>query len=272
MKIYLGIDDTDNHSAPYGTGKLVRWLADGLSGEYCAAGVVRQQLLVDPRIPYTSHNSSACLLVDIAHPALLDRLIATAVEHLERYALEGSDPGLCVAYAHVPGLASLIEFGYRSTRNVLSQKEALHAAGKFHLSGHGGTNDGIIGAAAAVGLTASGWCGRFIEFGNLREFPPTVRVGSLTQKNIDVISIDRDAKIPDPDDVVITRGWVRPRLLGHRAVMMVKPKGLGLWQNIDAKRQKCQTPMNVRGQAPSKISKNRAARQPENLILDSDGY
>ena len=41
----------------------------------------------------------------------------------------------------------------------------MTAEAGIHLSGHGGTNDGIIGATAAVGLTACGWSARFLEYG-----------------------------------------------------------------------------------------------------------
>ena len=52
-------------------------------------------------------------------------------------------------------MPGLIAFGQRCTEKIVTQREALEAAKEIHLSGHGGTNDGIIGAAAAVGLTAS---------------------------------------------------------------------------------------------------------------------
>jgi hypothetical protein len=65
------------------------------------------------------------------------------------------------------------------SRVTQPQAEALHAASGVHISGHGGTNDGIIGAAAAVGLTAKGWNGRFIEYGSLRDFPERICVSEL---------------------------------------------------------------------------------------------
>jgi len=55
----------------------------------------------------------------------------------------------------------------------------MEAANKVHLSGHAGTNDGIIGAAAAVGLTISAWSGRFIEFGKLRDLQDGISVSDL---------------------------------------------------------------------------------------------
>jgi len=39
-------------------------------------------------------------------------------------------------------------------------------------------------------------------------------------------------------NIVITNGWVRPRLLGHQPVLFVNPQGNGQWQNIYWKREK----------------------------------
>ncbi len=64
IRIFVGFDDTDvkdsiavQESLPAGSkGELPRgcnvW------------GVVRQQLLVNELIPYTSHNSSACVVIE----------------------------------------------------------------------------------------------------------------------------------------------------------------------------------------------------------------
>ena len=123
----------------------------------------------------------------------------------------------------------------------MSQKKALRAARAIHLSGHGGTNDGIIGATAAVGLTAAGWYGRFIEFGRLRELPDSMTVKELEALGILVVSLDRDASLPKPDEVVITNGWVRPRLLGQKPVLPVTSIGKGVWKNIGKKRHRKKT-------------------------------
>jgi hypothetical protein len=238
MRAYVGFDDTDTSGADRGTGKLARWFEQVLPEGCATVGVVRQQLLLCDDIPYTSHNSSACVIVTLADRSLLTALVARAIGHLERYAVEGSDPGLCVATEGDPALSQLAAFGRRCTNVVVSQREALQAACRAHLSGHGGSNGGIIGAAAAVGLTASGWCGRFIEFGALRAFPEIVRVGDLERAEILVVSLDRDARVPAPDEMVVTKRWLRPRLWGGRAVVGVVPNGDGLWESLGERRRK----------------------------------
>ena len=238
MKVYLGFDDTDALDALYGTGKLVRWFQRAMPEGCTCLGVVRQQLLVSADIPYTSHNSSACLIADIPEAGLMDELIERAVAHLNHYAVHGSDPGLCVVPEFDISLTRLAAFGYRCTREVTSQQQAMAAAAQVHLSGHGGTNDGIIGAAAAVGLTASGWSGRFVELKSLRGMPDEISVADLQQQGIEVVSMERDANVPAPTDTVMTNGWLRPRLLGHRPVLFVNPIESGTWQNIYWKRKK----------------------------------
>ena len=241
MPVYIGFDDTDILGADTGTGKLARNFERLIPAPCRVLGVVRQQLLVDPAIPYTSHNSSACVILDDMDPALEDRLLALAVEHLDLSALPGSDPGLCFARSDHSRMAALQEFGLKCTRQIVTQREALRAAASIHLSGHGGTQDGIIGAAAAVGLTASGWRGRFIEFSGLRSLPDPVSVSALAQKGIRVVSLDRDAITPCPRDEVHTEGWLRPRLWGSQAVLPVLPSGPGRWKSMGGKRNKDHT-------------------------------
>ncbi len=238
MRVYIGFDDTDHIDADRGTGKLARWFKDELPEGSRIWGVVRQQLLVHDAIPYTSHNSSACVVVDIADDFRLDELISRAVAHIERYSLEGSDPGLCVAYEGCPEMPQLIAFSRKCTSRIVTQKEALEVASTMHLSGHGGTNQGIIGAAAAVGLTADGWNGRFIEFGKLRKAPDKVSVSELERLNILVVSLDRDSRVPAPEDTIVTKNWLRPRLWGKRAILPVMPTGDGVWESLGGKRQK----------------------------------
>jgi hypothetical protein len=139
MKSYFGFDDTDAKDSLYGTGKLVRWFEGALPEGCECLGVVRQQLFVSDEIPYTFHNSAACLIAEMPEPGLLNKAIESAANHLKHYAVDGSDPGLCVATEFDSSIESLIDFGHFCTRAVSTQKRAIEAAKKVHLSGHGGT-------------------------------------------------------------------------------------------------------------------------------------
>ncbi len=235
MRLFVGFDDTDVAGADRGTGKLVRWFVNSLPGEVRMWGVVRQQLPVLEGIPYTSKNSSACMILETDDRDIAPQIIERAAEHIRNHFMEGSDPGLCVVWEQSPAVESLKAFGRLACNRIVSQKEAMQAVRGEHLSGHGGTNDGIIGAAAGVGLTLTGWSGRFIEFNDLRRFESNVRVKELERNGIQVLSIDRDALVPGPDDQVDTRNWLRPRLWGNRPVLPVRNTAEKKWQSLGGK-------------------------------------
>jgi tRNA(Ile2) C34 agmatinyltransferase TiaS len=235
MRYYVGFDDTDTLDADRGTGKLARWFEDCLPNHLHCRGVVRQQLPVLAPIPYTSHNSAACVIVEgpPEPEAVCTLLIDAGAAHIAAHFLAGSDPGLCVASREQALQTPFHDFARTCTRQVVSQADARTAARHLHLSGHGGSCDGIIGAAAAVGLTAAGWYGRFIEWRGLRDLPIEMRVAELNALGIRTVSLDRDARIPGPGDRVATHGWVRPRLLGGEPVLWVRPAETKGWENVD---------------------------------------
>lgn len=232
MRIFVCFDDTDTIDADRGTGKLVRWFGEDLPPGCRLWGAVRQQLLVHPDIPYTSHNSSAVAVVEAPSDELVPTLIERATEHIAKHFIEGSDPGLCVVAENDPVLPRLIEFGKRAAVEVVTQADAFAAAEGAHLSGHGGTNDGVIGAAAGVGLTAWGWAGRFVEFGDLRGWPTEASVGEIEAAGMLVLPVDRNVVSPRPQDTVNTANWLRPRLWGGIPAIPVTLVEHGLWLAI----------------------------------------
>ncbi|ATQ68118.1 MULTISPECIES: hypothetical protein [Methylosinus] len=222
-KIYLGFDDTDVVGAKIGTGRLVRMFERKLPDGARLWGALRHQLLIDPRIPFTSHNSPACAVVEVADEALVPELVARAVAHIAELASDGSDPGLCVA-RETDDLSEIVEFGLSCTYEIETQERARAVAARagVRLLGLGGTNDGIIGALAAVGLTAYGWSGRFLEYGRLRRLADPISVAALAEAGIESVAIDREACALAPDALVSTGGWLSPRLWNGRAVAPVE--------------------------------------------------
>ncbi len=75
--IYIGMDDTDTLQTR-GTGALARNVAAELARDYEVIGVIRHQLLHDPRVPCTKNNSSKGLLLEAGNgrglPALAERV------------------------------------------------------------------------------------------------------------------------------------------------------------------------------------------------------
>ena len=234
MRAYVCFDDTDILGADRGTGKLVRWFTEKLPDGCELWGVVRQQLIVDPRVPYTSHNSSACAVIDVPDVDVFAQLAEMGAAHIVEHFIEGSDPGLCIV-SESSDLSALIAFGNRAAVEVVGQADAYEAAriAGAHLSGHGGTEDGVIGAAAGVGLTAGGWAGRLIEYRvPLRGFADVLPVGEVEAAGMTVVPVDRNVMSPKPTDTLDTQGWLRPRLWGGRAVVPVVCTEPGLWTAI----------------------------------------
>jgi len=163
MEIYLSIDDTDNLES-CGTGELASQISENIQqqgwGE--CSYITRHQLFIHPDIPYTSHNSSMCFHAQIEDSAL-GQVINYASDFLARVSAVGSDPGLCVALpAKLGCVPELIDFGQQAKRIVLTKAQAYELAVRsgVHLSQHGGTGQGVIGAIAGIGLRMGGEDGR----------------------------------------------------------------------------------------------------------------
>lgn len=65
-----------------------------------------------------------------------------------------------------------------------------------------------------------------------------IRVSDLEKADIAVVSIDRDCKAPAPEDTVYTKGWLRPKLWGDRAVLCAVPNSNGIWESLGERRKK----------------------------------
>ena len=234
MRVLVGIDDTDNADSP-GTGRLARELFQecaqrGLS----PVGITRQQFLVDDRIPYTSHNSGACLVVD-AHGGV--GALGFVFDAVAGRAAEGSDAGVCVALLETLP-KEVVAFGERATREVVEMSEALELARRagIDLRGLGGTGGGVIGALGSVGLQGSGNHGRFIQLPGLRELPSRVGMGDL--ERLGIVLEHRGERRPGATDAYETLGWVRPRLQGGKPVLPITwSEERHAWHPVDRKRR-----------------------------------
>src|SRR5215510_8515488 len=139
MKYLLGIDDTDNLESR-GTGHRVRELAEWLIANCVAEpqGITRHQLLVDARIPYTSHNSSACIVLEAAYEnAVWD----VSCQFLKLTSAVGSDAGLCMAKWDSID-EDVISFGQRAKLEVLTMLEGQQTASKSGIRCEGLTGTG----------------------------------------------------------------------------------------------------------------------------------
>jgi len=190
--IYIGLDDTDTLSSR-GTGRLARNIAADLSADFHVLGVVRHQLLKDPRVPFTSHNSSATILLNENRMVDLAGLMTRVKEIMLSDFQDGSDPGLCVT-REIP--EPIKAHGRRAQKILITQDEARELA-RTHgiaLEGLGGTEDGVIGALASVGLTACGDDGRYLLIGGVRDLKGLLTIESVLDAGVkEVRTIQNEA-------------------------------------------------------------------------------
>jgi tRNA(Ile2) C34 agmatinyltransferase TiaS len=219
MIFFIGMDDTDNTESR-GTGHLARQVAACLSADFEIIGVVRHQLLFDPRVPYTKHNSSATIVLNAADHADPQGIFERVKECMLADFQPGSDPGLCVA-AGVP--EEIMEFGRRAKLELVTQEEARRLAGKHSilLEGLGGTEGGVIGALAGVGLAASGEDGRYVLVGDMRGLSGLQPVAAVLAAGVD--------RLQTLDGQPVTQGLIqadklRPARRGGRPVAFVQWK------------------------------------------------
>jgi len=218
--IYVGIDDTDT-AETRGTNQLAKFIVRTLAPDYRCVWIARHQLLFDRRIPYTSKNGSASIVLEGQNGEGIQSL-ADRIEAIMRSDfIEGSDPGLCVAAGHV---SALIDFAHRCQREIVPQADA-RALAKEHnilLRGLGGTEDGVIGSLAAVGLAMHGNDGRIVQLGDSADdLSGCQSVESLHALGVTVRC--------HADSQLITTGFIdigkklRPNLRDRRFVLFVEP-------------------------------------------------
>ena len=182
MKYLVCIDDTDMPGTK-GTGWLVQELCEQIQtlGWGTCSAISRHQLFVHEDIPYTSHNSSMCFELSLEKNPM-ESVIKFMSDYLETRSQNGSDPGLCVAKLD-SSLArkELIAFGKMAKQAVTSKAAAYDLARQsgIHLSEHGGTGDGVVGAVAGIGLRLSGDDGRYRGWYHLGQPGNIVSVDSL---------------------------------------------------------------------------------------------
>ncbi len=228
--IFVGIDDTDTLDSP-GTNQVARALVARIANRFRCRLIIRHQLLFDPRVPYTSKNSAATLLFEPGAQECHEPLIAELRNALQENSAPGSDPGLCVA-ERVP--ESVSRFGLRCQQEVVDQSEArqLSAACGIYLEGLAGTQDGVIGALAAIGLAATGNDGRVVNIGTWPDDlsgPQDVDV--LRSRGVEVHDIQRDE--PIEHGLVDVGKHLRPNYRRGNIVQFVEPdSSTSIWKAV----------------------------------------
>jgi hypothetical protein len=232
--ITIGIDDTDTADSP-GTNQLARALVASVAADYRCLLILRHQLLDDLRVPYTSKNGSASIQLKPSGSAEIERLTDKLREGMRAWFKEGSDPGLCVC-RHVP--PEVTTFGRRCQAEIVRQAEAWGLAARYrlHLEGLGGTEDGVIGALAAVGLAAGGDDGRVVQLGTWPDdLSGPQKLDAVRARGIDVRQVGTG--LPVTEGFLDVGKHLRPNRRAGRVVLFVTPtpapaSGVPAWQAV----------------------------------------
>ncbi len=226
QQLLIGIDDTDNLESR-GTGYHARSLGAGIAenGWGSCRVITRHQLLKSPLVPFTSHNSAACVRVQ-SDASQLKAITDFCLEYLETNSAEGSDAGLCIAWEQAIPL-EVHQFGFVCKQQLVEQLQAWELAEKYLINLYGltGDKDGVIGALAAVGLQASGSDGRMLWLQGMREqAEQTVKLGVLLdQTGIDLVQSIEGQVLTNPDLDIAMGPWPRAIWLGGQATLIVEP-------------------------------------------------
>ncbi len=233
----VGLDDTDTLTSP-GTNRLAKEIVGELSDRFVCKLILRHQLLDDPRVPYTSKNGSASIWLRARNQAaamfstetLLDELRERTRRGLWNRFVTGSDPGLIVTTT-VPDVVT--QFGRRCQREVVTQDEARDLADRcgLLLEGLGGTEDGVIGALAAIGLAATQSDGRIVRLGNcLDEISGIHPVPEIHERGVQVC--ERSTQQVVANGTVEVGKRLRANLRDGQPTLFVEADGRDHWRAL----------------------------------------
>lgn len=226
VDVFIGIDDTDNKESR-GTGHLARVVAEKLAETYPVHGILRHQLLFDPRVPYTAKNSCAAIILTLDAEPDMESIYKQVETIMLADFQPGSDPGLCVTSSVSP---AIIDFGRRAQKDLVYQAEARQLATdhKIILNGLGGTQDGVIGALSAVGLAYSGEDGRYIQVGKIREMSGMCPVNEIIQAGVYSVRTLENFEVSDGN---VIADKLRPARRKGKPILYVQQED-GYWQPL----------------------------------------
>jgi hypothetical protein len=201
-------------------------------------GVSRHQLLMDSRVRSTSHNSSKGLAMLTDRPE--SDFYEPAIKFMQSCFVEGSDPGLCFCPEDKMN-QEIIDYAYSSKKVLLCKEDAINLAAKYKifLKELGGDGGGVIGALASVGLRAAGDDGRVIDLKGIKEIKGIISAGQVLERT-DIVRVqDMNGNLLRPDELIDSRDWLRPSLVGGEPVLRVKPgldaNGQPIWIPVERK-------------------------------------
>ena len=235
FKFLLCIDDTDELGGEISTGLLAEEIA-AFAGSFAPVSfVMRHQLLLEPRINYTSHNSCMCFEARLTE-SQKQRVLDFALELLERKSAPSAEPSIAAAFEKdIENVQELINFGRSAKEIYLSAEQAFetaHEQNVFLKELKSGAR-GVIGALAGIGLRLSGNDGKIRGKFELKE--SNLSVAELLGLNFIEAVADENFKPLSPNERVNLIGALKPVFLDFKATLLVKKEAGGSFRNLSVK-------------------------------------
>jgi thiazole biosynthesis protein thiG len=222
FKFLLCIDDTDELGGEISTGLLAEEIAAFADSFAPVSFVTRHQLLLDPRINYTSHNSCMCFEAWLTES--------------QKQSAPSAEPGIAAAFEKdIVNAQELISFGKSAKEIFFSSEQAFETAStqNVFLKELKSGARGVIGALAGIGLRLSGNDGKIMGKFELKE--SNLSVAELLGLNFIEAVVDENFKPLSPDERVNLIGALKLVFLDFKATLLVKKELGGGFRNLSVK-------------------------------------
>ncbi|MFC2746907.1 MAG: hypothetical protein ACFN4I_01480 [Campylobacter concisus] len=235
FEFLLCIDDTDELGGEISTGSLAQEIALEISSFAKVSFITRHQLLLDPRINYTSHNSSMCLVAKISKEQK-QKVLDIALELLTNKCAKSAEPGIAAVFKDdIKDTKALINFGKNAKNMLLTTKQAFEKACEQNvfLKALMPNANGVIGALAGIGLRLSGDDGKIRGKFKLNE--PKLSVAKLTELPFIEAVLDENFKELAKDEMINLGGTLKPIFWHHKATLLVWKDKNDKFRNLNIK-------------------------------------
>ena len=230
----LCIDDTDELGGEISTGGLAEEIASCISSFAKTSFITRHQLLLDPRINYTSHNSSMCLVAEISTKQR-EKVLNFAIDLIASKCAKSAEPGLAATFKdEIADIAGLINFGKSAKEKLISIEQACEMAKQqnIFLKSIKPKAHGVIGALAGIGLRLSGFDGKIRGKFKLNE--PKLSIAKLLELPYIHAVLDESFKPLAKDEVINLNDAIKPIFWDHKPTLLVRKEASG-FRNLSVK-------------------------------------
>ena len=225
-KVYIAIDDTDEVGYYTSTGEICEDIREHIDKNYSrTTPITRHQLLLDDRIPYTSHNSSMCFTCELDLETF-EQVKNFILSYVADKCAHSSSPGVCMGFERdICDRDAFIAYGLDAKKIVLTKESAYKTATaqKFFLKEIKNKGNGIIGALAGVALRAYGNDGRIK--GKIKLGKKTIAVSELLETGLFEEVRLKDGKIADKNHPIVIDEYLKGVYIDYKSVLLVEEYG-----------------------------------------------